>query len=354
MALSELLDRAEKAPKRHVDVEVIFDATTVTRLEELENERQQVLADLDQLDDDLLTELDGLQKDLRNSDPRPAKAKKAAEKQRKPLQDRADQLEAEIEDVNASVADSLVTFRFTALDGWEWQDITAHSVPRDGVAEDSGRPYNMDEVCKIAATRSGVILNRDTTSPVTAEEWERVWKIAPAPSLSAIKFRVWYLNEYQWDAIREAAMNAARKASGAKGRPVAALALRLGVAPRRLNGWEPSTTYTHVHNSEGRLVSTIVTREPEYSIDDVALLAAQAELEADIGPHGQPMSEATSGFADPNLRGTRATGTSGLHHRLRGEEMRAGAGTAASEGVPRRQDPRASCVDGVRRWRRPR
>jgi hypothetical protein len=57
-----------------------------------------------------------------------------------------------------------------------------------------------------------------------------------------------------------------------------------------------------VHNSEGRLVSTIVTREPEFSIDDVALLTAQTELEADRGPHGQPMSEATSGLADPNLR----------------------------------------------------
>lgn len=50
-------------------------------------------------------------------------------------------------------------------------------------------------------------------------------------------------------------------------------------------------------------METIVTRETEYSLDDVALLAAQAEWEADLGPHGQPMSEATDGLADPNLRG---------------------------------------------------
>lgn len=48
---------------------------------------------------------------------------------------------------------------------------------------------------------------------------------------------------------------------------------------------------------------TVVTREPEWTVDDVALALAQLEYDADLGSHGQPMSEATDGLADPNLRG---------------------------------------------------
>lgn len=38
---------------------------------------------------------------------------------------------------------------------------------------------------------------------------------------------------------------------------------------------------------------TVVTREPEFSRDDVASLLALRRLEQEIGPHGFPMSEAT-------------------------------------------------------------
>lgn len=46
-----------------------------------------------------------------------------------------------------------------------------------------------------------------------------------------------------------------------------------------------------------------MTRETEWTPDDVALLMAQHELESEIGPHGQPMSEATSGDMDPMAPG---------------------------------------------------
>jgi hypothetical protein len=70
-----------------------------------------------------------------------------------------------------------------------------------------------------------------------------------------------------------------------------------------LTGWEPREYQTHHYDDGGRLVQTITTRETEWSIDDVALLTAQMEYEADLGSHGQPMSEATDPLADPNLRG---------------------------------------------------
>ena len=57
-------------------------------------------------------------------------------------------------------------------------------------------------------------------------------------------------------------------------------------------GWEPVEFHEHVYE-DGILVGTRVTREPEYSPDQVALLLAHVELRADIGWHGFPLSEAT-------------------------------------------------------------
>jgi hypothetical protein len=42
------------------------------------------------------------------------------------------------------------------------------------------------------------------------------------------------------------------------------------------------------------------TPEPEFDREQYEMLAALAEYEADLGPHGQPMSEAISPAGDPN------------------------------------------------------
>lgn len=47
-------------------------------------------------------------------------------------------------------------------------------------------------------------------------------------------------------------------------------------------------------------MGTVTTREPEFTADDVAVLLAHEAYMADIGPHGQPMSEATSPLANPS------------------------------------------------------
>ena len=47
------------------------------------------------------------------------------------------------------------------------------------------------------------------------------------------------------------------------------------------------------------LVGTVTTREVEWDEDERNLMLAHMELESDIGPHGHPMSEATSALADP-------------------------------------------------------
>ncbi|MEU4399784.1 hypothetical protein [Micromonospora orduensis] len=54
---------------------------------------------------------------------------------------------------------------------------------------------------------------------------------------------------------------------------------RLGVAPRRLDGWEPAETTTYEYDG-GRLVRSVTVREPEWSDQDRAWLAALAAYRA--------------------------------------------------------------------------
>jgi hypothetical protein len=75
----------------------------------------------------------------------------------------------------------------------------------------------------------------------------------------------------------------------------------MGIAPRRLWGWEPAESTTH-HYEHGRLVGSTTTREPEFDPEQHEWLCALAELEADTGQYGEWISEATSADADPNSK----------------------------------------------------
>lgn len=72
----------------------------------------------------------------------------------------------------------------------------------------------------------------------------------------------------------------------------------MGVSPRRLSGWEPSEFTRYEYDGDGRLVGSVTEREPEWCRADVEALIAYIEM-GRVGPHGQPMSEATSRLADP-------------------------------------------------------
>ncbi len=73
----------------------------------------------------------------------------------------------------------------------------------------------------------------------------------------------------------------------------------MGVSPRRLSGWEPAEVTRYEYDDEGRLSAAITEREPEWCRADVEALIAFVEM-GRVGPHGQPMSEATSRLADPS------------------------------------------------------
>lgn len=79
------------------------------------------------------------------------------------------------------------------------------------------------------------------------------------------------------------------------------LAREMGIAPRRLWGWEPVESTKH-HYEDGRLVGSTTTREPEFDPVQREWLEALAELEADTGQFGEWISEATSEDADPNSK----------------------------------------------------
>ena len=49
---------------------------------------------------------------------------------------------------------------------------------------------------------------------------------------------------------------------------------------------------THEYDDAGRLVRTVTVAEPEWTADEVALFLAARRVEADMGPHGVPWSEA--------------------------------------------------------------
>jgi len=77
------------------------------------------------------------------------------------------------------------------------------------------------------------------------------------------------------------------------------------VSPKRLRGWEPLEVHTPVYDDAGRVTAVHVEREPEWTPDQVALVLGVTGFEQMLGPHGQPMDEATSPDADPsNPRGS--------------------------------------------------
>lgn len=59
-------------------------------------------------------------------------------------------------------------------------------------------------------------------------------------------------------------------------------------------GWEPTT---HHEYADGVLVAS--TLEPEFDRSQYELLAALMDYEADLGPHGQLLSESMAADADP-------------------------------------------------------
>ena len=65
-----------------------------------------------------------------------------------------------------------------------------------------------------------------------------------------------------------------------------------------MSGWEPGEVTRYEYDEDGRLSAAVTEREPEWCRADVEAMIAYLEM-GRVGPHGQPMSEATSPLANP-------------------------------------------------------
>jgi hypothetical protein len=210
--LSDIIAKAEEAPRQTTDVEVVFDAGISDELDAIRDEQREASADLERVEADLGAELEVLATDARASDPRPGAARKAAAKETDAVQARLDDIAGRLSAAEERAADYLVTFRFTAMLGFEWDAITAASPARDNNAEDARTGYNTDQVTLTAVKRIGTRVGADDTIiDVPAEQWDGIWRTLPADGRRRIKNAVWFLHEYTAQASRNEAVIAARK-----------------------------------------------------------------------------------------------------------------------------------------------
>lgn len=70
-----------------------------------------------------------------------------------------------------------------------------------------------------------------------------------------------------------------------------------------MSGWEPRQVVTVAErDDEGRPTVFHIDQEPEWDDEQIDLVLAAQDLAGSVGPHGIPMSEATSALADPSDR----------------------------------------------------
>lgn len=173
MDFDELLTEAENAPVPSRIVRVCVNPT-------IAQTRAQLLEDLDAA---RKAEAAAAKADARLSQPVDTSRSQAA-------------LEA-FEEHESQVQKALVTLKFGRLPGAEWALLTTAYPMRMDVALDRHYGYNYDAVSEKAAQKSGVRVDGDAETPLTAEQWERLFKVLSGHDVQQIRDTVWTLNEYE-------------------------------------------------------------------------------------------------------------------------------------------------------------
>ena len=175
MNLDELLDAAESVPAPFRDVRVCVNpAVAIKRaglLDALERAKQE---------------------DQKNTD---GDLRFGAEPVK--VTDRTDAAAAALEAFDDEVLKSLVTLRFTRMDGDKWALLTSAYPMRLDVALDRHYGYNYDAVSEMAARKSGTQVDDAGQHELTDEQWTRLLKLLSGHDVSAIRDAVWSLNEYE-------------------------------------------------------------------------------------------------------------------------------------------------------------
>ncbi len=110
---------------------------------------------------------------------------------------RTDAAVAALEAFDDEVLKSLITVKFTRLDGQTWAILTSAYPMRIDIALDRSFGYNYDAVTEAATRRSGVRVDDDGEHEITEEQWSRLFKILSGHDIERIRDAVWTLNEYE-------------------------------------------------------------------------------------------------------------------------------------------------------------
>ena len=104
---------------------------------------------------------------------------------------------AELDAFDDEVQKSLVTLRFTRLDGKKWAVLTSANPMRLDVPLDRGYGYNFDAVTEAATRQTGVRLSDDGEHSLTEEQWTRLFAVLSGHDMNVIRDAVWTLNEWE-------------------------------------------------------------------------------------------------------------------------------------------------------------
>lgn len=105
------------------------------------------------------------------------------------------EVQSRIDALEESMRDSLVTIRFRALSFDRWNAIIALEPPREGVAVDARKGYNIVAATKRTAEASGWVVDGDKTESIPADEWADLWENLSGGDFDRIWGAVTRLNE---------------------------------------------------------------------------------------------------------------------------------------------------------------
>jgi len=91
--------------------------------------------------------------------------------------------------------EALVTVRLRALPTDKWNALAAKHAPREGVAIDQRKEYNVVEVTKAAVEAAGHLFEDGKTEPIEADEWPAFWEKLSGGDFDRFWIAVMTLNE---------------------------------------------------------------------------------------------------------------------------------------------------------------
>jgi len=105
------------------------------------------------------------------------------------------EVQSRIDALEDTMRESLVTFRFRALSFDRWNAIIALRPPREGVAVDARKGYDIVGATRAAAEASGWVVDGDSTESIPADEWADLWEKLSGGDFDRVWQAITRLNE---------------------------------------------------------------------------------------------------------------------------------------------------------------